>query len=117
MGAPKAVVIEQDLGTEEGCRAAVEDAIKHFKTCEYSSHQLPPRRSLVSILSSCPAKICLRAMRLRHACFTTGIGCQSKERSVCTVNPLTFVYILVLKEAASSGCTTHHSWYKAGVVA
>jgi short-subunit dehydrogenase len=34
MGAPKAVVIEQDLGTEEGCKAAVEDAIKHFKTLD-----------------------------------------------------------------------------------
>jgi hypothetical protein len=42
MGAPKAVVIEQDLGTEEGCKAAVEDAIKHFKTCENRSHQVHP---------------------------------------------------------------------------
>ncbi|GAQ91438.1 short chain dehydrogenase reductase [Klebsormidium nitens] len=31
MGAPDVLVIEQDLGTEEGCKAAVDAALAHFK--------------------------------------------------------------------------------------
>lgn len=32
MGASDVLVIEQDLGSEEGCKAAVDAAIAHFKT-------------------------------------------------------------------------------------